>query len=120
MSQFPEKRISPRKSIRTRVVLEDEFGEGFFYFLSTDVSLSGIFIESPLKLQPKTKVFLKFSLFEGDEPLSLVGEVARVVGGMPGRDAIHRVSKQSKKGIGIRFVGLSPEELKKIEGFLKN
>ena len=48
MNSDSEKRISPRKTLKTRVVFEDEFSEGFLTFLSTDISLSGIFIESEI------------------------------------------------------------------------
>ena len=72
-----ENRISPRKHLRTRVIFEDELSEEFLYFHSTDISISGIFIESRIPLQEKTQMFLKFSLHEGEAPISVTGEVAR-------------------------------------------
>ena len=77
-SSYEEHRISPRKALRTRVIFEDELNEEFLYFLSTDISLSGIFIESDIELQSHTKLFLKFSLYEGDAPIQVTGEVIRI------------------------------------------
>lgn len=113
--QGENQRISPRKPLQTRVVFEDEFNEGFLYFLSTDISLSGIFIESNVELGHGTKVFLKFSLYEGDSPIQVTGEVTRHMGEKRGPG---RYRARPKEGIGIRFMGLKPEDLKKIEEFV--
>ena len=51
-----EKRLSPRKQIETRVILEDEFGEGFIYFKASDISVSGIFVEAPAIFKNKTRL----------------------------------------------------------------
>ncbi|MBI4410918.1 MAG: PilZ domain-containing protein [Deltaproteobacteria bacterium] len=111
-----DQRISPRKNLRTRVIFEDEFSEGFLYFLSTDISISGIFIESAISFMPGTKVLLKFSLYEGDEPIQVTGELARTMGERRGRG--RRPKKKRPVGIGIRFMGLKPEDLKRIESFI--
>lgn len=112
-----EQRLSPRKRLRTRVIFEDEFSEDFLYFLSTDISLSGIFIESNIQLQENTKLFLKFSLFEGDQPIQVTGEVVRTM------EPIRKRGRPSKKkipfGIGIRFLGLAPHDLQRIESFIR-
>lgn len=111
-----DQRISPRKNLRTRVIFQDEFGEDFIYFLSTDLSVSGIFIESPISFQTGTKVLLKFSLYEGERPIEVTGEIARYMGERRGRG--RRPKKKRPIGIGIRFMGLKPEDLKRIEGFI--
>ena len=108
-------RISPRKKIRTRVVFEDENNEEFLYFLSTDISIAGIFIESRIPLLNHTKVFLKFSLYEGDDPIQVTGEIMRLAEGKRGRG---RRPKKQKIGIGIRFLELSTTQLKKIQDFI--
>ncbi len=108
-------RISPRKNIKTRVVFEDELGEELLYFLSTDISLSGIFIESDIPLNEQSKVFLKFSLYEGDPPIRVTGEIARIMGERRGPG---RRPKKQRIGIGIRFVGLSLKDLKRIDKFI--
>ncbi len=73
-----EKRIHPRRVLRTQVVFEDESGEGFIYFYSTDVSLGGVFLESDIPLQLGTSVRLSFSLVEGDVRIRTIGKVVRV------------------------------------------
>lgn len=110
-----EKRISPRKTLKTRVVFEDEFSEGFLTFLSTDISHSGIFIESEIPLQVGTHVFLRFSLYEGDPPIQVSGVIARLIAKPRGPG---RRKRGFKTGIGIRFLGLSPEDLQRIEQFI--
>lgn len=109
-------RISPRKSFRTRVVFEDEFSEEFLYFLSTDISLSGIFIESNIPLKHLTKLFLKFSLYEGEKPIQVTGEVTRIMEPKRGRG---RRKKKASVGVGIRFLGLDHDDLKRIEKFIR-
>ena len=114
-SSYEEHRISPRKALRTRVIFEDELNEEFLYFLSTDISLSGIFIESDIELQSHTKLFLKFSLYEGDALIQVTGEVIRI------QEPPHhrgRRKKNEKRGIGIRFLGLKSTDLKKIEEYI--
>lgn len=112
-----EQRISPRKNLRTRVVFEDEFGEGFLYFMSTDISHSGIFIESDITLLERTKALLKFSLYEGDKPIRVTGEITRIMGEKRGPG---RRPKRQKQGIGIRFIGLDVDDLKKIDDFIRS
>ena len=60
-SNYSEKRLYPRKSLRTKIVFEDEHREGFIYFYSSDVSLGGIHLESDIPFKMGTKVFLEES-----------------------------------------------------------
>lgn len=110
-----DQRIAPRKTLKTRVIFEDEFSDEFVYFLSTDISLSGIFIESNILLESQTKVLLKFSLYEDDPPIQVTGEVARIV---ELRRGPGRRKKNEKVGVGIRFLGLNHEDLRRIERFI--
>lgn len=112
-----DQRIFPRKTLQTRVLFEDEFSEEFLYFLSTDLSASGLFIESSIHLQNRTKVFLKFSLQEGEAPIQVTGEVMRLMDNARKRG---RKPKNRKLGIGIRFLGLRPEDLIRIEKFIES
>lgn len=111
-----EQRISPRKPLKTRVIFEDEFGEDFLYFLSTDISLSGLFIESNIKFVPSTKMFLKFSLHENEAPIQVTGEITRMTDPKRTRG---RPKKDRRVGIGIRFLGLSASDMKRIERFVR-
>lgn len=114
---YDNQRVSPRKALQTRVVFEDEFSEGFLYFLSTDISYSGLFIESTIPLQIGTKVFLKFALYEGEKPITITAEVARIMGNNRGRG---RPKKNKKIGIGLRFIGLKPSDLERIQNFINS
>ena len=108
-----EKRLFPRKPIRTQVVFENEDSEGVLYFFSTDISLGGIFIESDIPIKVGTQVFLRFSVDEKSRPIQATGEVVRVM-----RDS-SELSAQKKIGIGIRFLYLHPLDKETIEGFLE-
>lgn len=109
---FPgrEKRLYPRKNLRTRVIFEDETGEGFVYFYSTDVSLGGLFFESDVPLKPGTQVFLSFSLKDGEKPIRTTGQVARVE-----RES---GSGFTVLGVGIQFLDLADESKKKLEDYV--
>lgn len=108
-------RIAPRKSFQTRVVFEDEFNAEFLYFISKDISTSGIFIQTKLGFKAGTKVFLKFSLYEGEKPIEVAGEVMRFHDKKrgPGR------KKPVTTGVGLKFLGLSREDLRRIENFIQ-
>ena len=106
-----EKRIFPRKPIRTQVVFENEDSEGILYFFSTDISVGGIFIESDIPIRVGTQVFLRFN-FDGEaRPVQATGEVVRAM-----KD--HNAGKSSKMGIGIRFLYLHPFDKERIEHYL--
>lgn len=107
-------RISPRKILKARVIFEDEFGEDFLYFISSNISTSGIFIQTTLPLASGTKVFLKFCLYVGDSPIRVAAEVMRQFTERrgPGR------KKPIVPGIGLKFLGLSQDDFLKIEKFM--
>ena len=115
MKKSFEKRISPRKTLLSSVIFEDEFGEGFLAFDATDISISGIFIESPIPLQECSKVLLRFSLEEGENPIQVTGEVVRLAEEKRGPG---RRKNKGKIGIGIRFLGLSLKDLQRIENYI--
>jgi len=108
-------RISPRKTLRTRVIFVDELKQDFLYFISNDISTSGLFIQTKLPLKAGTKVLLKFCLYVGDDPILVAAEVMRQMKKKrgPGR------KKPVTPGIGLKFLGLSQKDFKKIEEFLK-
>lgn len=108
-------RISQRKPIKTRVIFEDEFSEDFLYFVSDNISASGIFVQTSIHLHAGTKVFLKFCLYLEDSPIHVAAQVMRVMQKKrgPGRH------KPVTPGIGLKFLGLSQEDLQKIESFIK-
>jgi len=104
-----EKRIFPRKTLRTRVTLEDEFGEGFIYFYTTDISLGGVFIESEIPLKVGTKIFLSFALPESEHLIRTTGEVVRLEKLAPSYSGV--------SGMGIRYFELAAPDKQAIEQF---
>ena len=98
-----ERRLHPRKHFQTKVVFEDEFGDGLFYVWSEDFSQGGIFLASAIPVRVGTLLYLSFVLPGHKRPVRVTGEVVRIAG--PG-------------GMGIRFVGLSDLARKRLEDFL--
>ena len=90
-----EKRLYPRMPLATKVVFEDEFGEGLFYVYSENISMGGLFLASDVPLKRGTMMFISFVLPGRARPVHLTGEVVRRVQ-MGGEG----------DGIGVRFVGL--------------
>jgi uncharacterized protein (TIGR02266 family) len=109
---FPgaEKRLYPRKELRARVVFEDETGEGFIFFYSTDVSIGGLFFESDVPLKVGTRVFLSFSLRDGGSPIRATGQVVRN----------ERETNQGSVvlGVGIQFLEISDRDRELISEYV--
>jgi uncharacterized protein (TIGR02266 family) len=106
-----EKRLFPRKPIRTQVVFENEDSEGLLYFFSTDISAGGLFLETDIPIRLGTQVFLRFSLIPKARPIQATGEVVRVM-----RDS--KDSSDGKIGIGIRFIYIHPLDRELIQDFI--
>jgi type IV pilus assembly protein PilZ len=105
-----EKRVHPRRTLRSQVIFEDESGEGFIYFYSTDVSLGGLFLESDIPLKLGTRVFLSFTLRDGESPIRLVGRVVRVE-----RETAESLSVV---GMGVQFSDLTESARQAIENYV--
>ncbi|HKX13358.1 MAG TPA: TIGR02266 family protein [bacterium] len=106
-----EKRLYPRKPIRTQVVFENEDSEGVLYFFSTDISAGGLFLETDIPIRLGTQVFLRFSLMPKARPIQATGEVVRVM-----RD--QNESGEGKLGVGIRFIYIHPLDRELIQDFI--
>lgn len=106
-----EKRLYPRKPIRTQVVFENEDSEGVLYFFSTDISAGGLFLETDLPIRLGTQVFLRFSLMPKARPIQATGEVVRVM-----RD--QNEGGDGKLGVGIRFIYIHPLDRELIQDFI--
>lgn len=107
-----EKRLSPRKAWRGKVVFEDEYGEPLVYVFSENISESGIFLASEIPMQIGTRAFLSFTLPNGAE-VRTSGEVVRIK---------QEKSKASQKdpvrvGMGVRFLDLTDDQRKRITSF---
>jgi Tfp pilus assembly protein PilZ len=108
------KRIAPRKTLQTRVIFVDEFNEDFLYFISSNISTSGLFLQTTITLKAGIRVFLKFHLYDDDEPIFATAEVMRqmVKKRGPGR------KKPITPGVGLKFLGLSQRDFMRIERFV--
>lgn len=106
-----EKRLYPRKPIRTQVVFENEDSEGVLYFFSTDISAGGLFLETEIPVRLGTQVFLRFSLMPKARPIQATGEVVRVM-----RD--QNEGGEGKIGVGIRFIYIHPLDRELIQDFI--
>lgn len=114
-SGFSEKRLYPRRPVRTKIILEDERGEGFIYFYSSDVSVGGIHLESDIPFKIGTKVFLHFTLDPDLPSVRATGEVARLereFGPETGRRSFMVM------GMGIRFIDVEPTGQQALSSFL--
>lgn len=105
-----EKRLFARRQLRSQVVFEDESGEGFIYFYSTDVSLGGLFFESDVPLKIGTKVFVSFGLRDGNPPIRTTGEIVRVEREKSGAHVV---------GMGIRYIELDEASKARIDCFVR-
>ena len=106
--KLTERRIFQRKAFETKVVFEDEFGDGLFYVNSCDVSLGGLFLSSSIPVRLGTLLFLSLILPPHKRPIKLTGEVVRIA----------NTGFSAPPGMGIRFVGLSETAKKRLEDFL--
>lgn len=107
-----EKRLFPRRPIRTQVVFENTDSEGVLYFFSTDISAGGLFLETDFPIRLGTQVFLRFSLTPNAKPIQATGEVIRVM------RAENKEVGPGKVGIGIRFVYIHPLDRELIQEFI--
>jgi uncharacterized protein (TIGR02266 family) len=107
-----EKRLYPRRPIRTQVVFENEDSEGVLYFFSTDISAGGLFLESDVPIRLGTQVFLRFSLAPKAKPIQATGEVVRVM------RTENSAEGKGKVGIGIRFIYIHPLDRELIQEFI--
>lgn len=98
-----EKRKHPRKPLQIKVT---NLQSGFFtYYISTDISAGGMFLQAEEPLPAGTPLDLQFSLPSSDQPLQVAAEVVRVIPAAPGSN--------SPSGMGIRFLHL-PEAARQV------
>jgi uncharacterized protein (TIGR02266 family) len=103
MKHFHEKRVYQRRPYRTKVVFEDELGDGLFYVYSSDISMGGLYLASDIPAKQGTMLFLSFALPGHKRPVRATGEIVRREGG----------------GMGVRFVGLSGLTMERLSAFLE-
>jgi uncharacterized protein (TIGR02266 family) len=79
--------------------------------LSQNISLGGLFLESPVALPIGTTVQLRFQLPTQPEPVEVAGDVRWVV---------KREGPGDKSGIGIRFQGLRARDVWALNRYFQN
>jgi len=102
-----EKRKYSRIPISVRVTKLDS--GSFTYYQASNISVGGMFLKADNPLQPGSRLRLSFSLGE-DEGIEVDAEVVRVQ--PPGADTTH------PSGMGIKFLGLTPESRDAIKSFV--
>lgn len=106
------KRLTPRKDWRGKVIFEDERGDPLIYVFSENISPSGIFLATEVPIQLGSKAFLSFTLPDGVE-VRTVGEVVRIQReSTPGK-----AQEVSRLGMGIRFISLTNDQMARIQRF---
>ena len=76
-----------------------------------NVSRGGAFVRTEEEFTPGRRLLVELKLPDGS-PLEAIGRVAwtkRVLGGPEGEDSV---------GVGVEFIGGSPEELQRLESFV--
>lgn len=106
-----EKRLTLRRKWRSKIVFEDEFGEGIIYLYSQDISLGGLFLEEPPPLKAGSQLFLSFLLPGEKHPVKVTGQVVRLVD--------HGATGEISKGAGIRFVDFDAKTFKSLASFIQ-
>lgn len=103
---------------RIQVLFEVDYraADTFLFAYITDISAMGIFIHTPQPEPPGTRLALRFSppptpTFDDGEPIECEGEVIWI---NPPREGQSR-----DPGMGIRFVGLPPEQSRRILGLVR-
>lgn len=110
--ELQEKRLHVRRAWRSKIIFEDEFGRGLLCLYSKDISLGGLFLEETPPLKLGAHLLLSFVLPGKKRPIRLTGEVVRFIEhGMGEMQAL-------RKGVGIRFVDIDPENRKQLSSFI--
>ena len=107
-----ERRLFPRKLIRTKVFFEDEFGEALIWLYAENISLGGLFLASDIPIKINSYVFLSFYLPETKIEIRATGQVVRI------KKPLNPAKNNKETGIGIRFVGLSKKSANAIQEYI--
>jgi uncharacterized protein (TIGR02266 family) len=93
------RRKHPRASLATQIHCEETMTLAF----ARDISVGGMFVETDQPMPVGSRVTLRFNLAENDAIVVATAEVSYQVG---------------KMGVGVQFVEVSPEDLKRIEEYV--
>ena len=103
-----------RRSTRYRVKMQVDYssGENFLFSYIDNISDMGIFISSSNPLRPGTSLTLRFTPQGSIRPFEIKG---RVVWNNP----YHKNGENLNPGMGVRFVGVTEEQKKKLQEVIK-
>ena len=103
-----------RRSRRVPVQIQIQYttADGFFQDYVRNLSLGGIFIETPKPLPMNTKLRVEFCLPEMREPITADGVVVHTL-------RVGKASNPSVSGMGIRFSELEPSSKQMLEAYLR-
>jgi len=96
--------------ILVRLEVEGKYGQGFFIGTSSDISLSGMLVETDRRMELGERVNIQFVVPGQQEPMTINGTVARV----------DDISFRDRMGIGIHFEELTPEKKQLITTFIES
>jgi len=96
--------------ILVRVEVEGESDQGFFMGTSSDVSLSGMLVETDKRMELGGNVALQFVIPGEDKPTRVRGKIARV----------DELSFRDRFGLGIHFEELSKDQKSLLIKFIKS
>lgn len=106
-----EKRLFPRKLMKTKVVFEDEFGDGMICAYADDISLGGLFLLSDIPLKVGSYIFISFFLPDSSIEVRSTGQIVRVT-----RESTK--DGGASQGMGVRFVGLTGDTARAIQDYV--
>ena len=101
--------VNKRKYKRHHLILKVDYRDvdKFFTDFAENLSKGGMFIATPRPLSPGTTIFLEFALPDNNMKVRTRGEVVWA--------RTKPMSPKEKRGMGIQFQDLSPEDKEKID-----
>jgi uncharacterized protein (TIGR02266 family) len=105
-------RAAERFDLEVKVDLESD--HNFYTGLTQNISAGGLFIATHHLRKIGDRITLNFSLPGSDKPVSVETEVRWI------RENTALMRAEGGTGMGVRFISLSPEAKKAIDGFLES
>ncbi len=109
-----ERRRDKRVPLKVQVFVRDEEYDGTIFFYTSNISTSGMFLESDLLLDEGTEFVLEFTLPTVSKFIKARGKVVWV-----SKPGIVGVNYESPAGMGVKFLEISEDDRKKVEEFIR-
>jgi len=100
------------RRVPVEIQIQYETADGFFQDYIRNLSLGGIFIETPKPLPMNTKLKVQFSLPDMSAPIVAEGVVVHTL-------RVGQPKNPSVSGMGIRFSELEPSSKEILESYLQ-